>query len=87
MISYRLLIDFEVIEFIDALPKSLQRSLRSRLVEIRDFPSIRSDCSERDSVGRRIEINICSGYAIKYWIDSADRHVKILDIHPADRPR
>jgi hypothetical protein len=24
---------------------------------------------------------------VKYWEDAADRHVKILDLHPADRTR
>jgi hypothetical protein len=85
MPSYRLLIDYDVIEFIEALPKQVQRALRIRLGEIRDFPANFSDYSERDLAARRVEISICSGFAIKYWIDHADRHIKILDIHSADR--
>ncbi len=40
--------------------------------------------AEHDSVGRRIDVHIFGKLAIKFWNDSADRHVKILDIHLAD---
>jgi len=32
-----------------------------------------------------VEITIIGDYALVYWIDTADQHVKILDIHSADR--
>jgi hypothetical protein len=58
--------------------------LLKRFREIAAFPSRYSDYTERDSVGRRIEVHICGGMAIKYWDDFADRRLKVLDLHPAD---
>ena len=40
---------------------------------------------EKDDAGRDLDGHICEGYAILYWNDFADRHVKILEIHSADR--
>jgi hypothetical protein len=44
-----------------------------------------ADCAETDAVGRTVDINICSRFAIKFWTDPADRQIKILDLHAADR--
>jgi len=85
--KYRLLIDYEVIEFIETLPRKDQRLLRNRFVAIQGYPGQYSDFTEPDSEGRRVGIHICRKYAIKFWEDHADKHVKILNAHFADRPR
>ncbi|MBI4327183.1 MAG: hypothetical protein HY674_18255 [Chloroflexi bacterium] len=51
---------------------------------IRDFPSRYVDYHEQDAVGRRVEISIYGRFAIHYWTDFADRHVKVLALKPAD---
>lgn len=84
--KYRLLIDYEVIEFIEALSRENQRALRNRLVEIQDYPGRYSDYTEHDSEGRRVDIHICGKYAIKFWEDHADKQLKILNVHLADKP-
>lgn len=85
--NYRLLIDYEVIEFMETLPRRDQRLLRNRLVAIQSFPSDHADYTESDSTGRSVGINICGKYAIKFWEDHADRHLKILDMHFADQSK
>jgi mRNA-degrading endonuclease RelE of RelBE toxin-antitoxin system len=83
--EYRLLIDIEVIEILDRLPKRVRYQLLNQLHRIRSFPSNYSDYNEQDAVGRRVEICIVSRWAIHYWIDSADRHVKVLALKAADK--
>ena len=85
--NFRLLIDYEVIEFLETLPRKDQHLLRHRFVAIRDAPSRHSDYVESDSTGRRVDMHICGKYAIKFWEDHADQHVKILDVHFADKSR
>jgi mRNA-degrading endonuclease RelE of RelBE toxin-antitoxin system len=85
--KYRLLIDYEVIEFVEKLPRKDQQLIRSRFVAIQDYPSRCSDYIERDSEGRRVDIHICGKYAIKFWEGHADKDVKILSVHLADGPR
>jgi hypothetical protein len=85
MNPFVLLVAYDVFEFIGRLPRAEQQAVRRRLVQIRDYPYQHSDYAETDDIGRRLEINICGRLALKYWIDTADHHVKILDIHPADR--
>jgi len=84
MSDARLLIDIEVLEFLRTLRPKEQSSLLKHFREIAAFPSKFSDFIERDSAGRRVEVHIFGKFAIKFWDDFADRHVKILDVHLAD---
>jgi hypothetical protein len=82
--EYRLLIDFEVVEIIQRLPRRLRDDLLMHFQRIRDYPSRYVDYYEQDAIGRRVEISIYRRFAIHFWIDFADRHVKILALKPAD---
>lgn len=83
--EYRLLIDLEVIDVLNGLSKTARRRLLGHLVKIRSFPGNYTDYHESDIIGRRIEISVFAGWAIHYWLDSADRHVKVLALTPADK--
>jgi len=71
--NYRLLIDYDVIEFLEKLSRKDQRLLRDRFVAIREYPQKFSDYTEPDQADRRVDIHICTKYAIKFWQDHADR--------------
>jgi len=83
--DYRLLISIEVIEFMERLPSRTRKALRNVIAVIGRNPLTRSDAEDYDETGRLLQIAIAGDYALTYWIDAADRHVKILDIHAADR--
>lgn len=84
MSGARLLIDIEVLEFLRTLRQREQTALLGRFREIAAFPSRFADFVERDAAGRRIEVHVFGRFAIKFWDDFVDRHVKILDVHLAD---
>jgi hypothetical protein len=87
MSDSRLLIAIEVLDFLRTLPRREQQDLLRRCREIATFPSNFSDFVEHDSAGRRLGVHVFGKFAIKFWDDFADRHVKILDLHFADRSR
>ena len=82
---YRLLISVEVLGFLERLPGRLRLALRNLIEEIGDDPMSRSDATEYDREGRLMHIAIRGGYALVFWIDDADRHVKVMEIHAADK--
>jgi hypothetical protein len=84
MIEYRLLLAHEVIVFLDSLKSADRKRLMKRFLEITSYPARYADYEERDAAGRRLDVNIHAGYAIAYWEDFADRHLKVLDVRPAD---
>ena len=86
MSDARLLIAIEVLDFLRTLRPREQRDLLQRFRDIAAFPSRFSNFVEYDAVGRRVAVHVSGKYAVKFWDDSADRHVKILDLHFADRP-
>ncbi|HEY6167002.1 MAG TPA: hypothetical protein VI454_03105 [Verrucomicrobiae bacterium] len=87
MSDWRLLVDIEVLEFLRTLRRREQADLMKRIREIGSFPANYSDFAEYDASGRRVDVHVCQRFAIKFWADFADRHVKILDVHFADRTR
>jgi mRNA-degrading endonuclease RelE of RelBE toxin-antitoxin system len=82
--TYRLLIDLEAVDLLQTLPAARRRRLLRHFREIERFPSAHSDYTDTDAQGRRIEVSVADGFAIYYWIDEADRQVKILLLIAAD---
>ncbi len=83
--NYRLLISIEVVEFLERLPSKTRKILRNSIAAIGNDPFTMVDAVEYDETGRQLQIAIVCDFALTYWIDDADRHVKILDLHAADR--
>ena len=83
--SYKLLISMDVVEFVERMPLRYRKAVRASFTLICADPVGCSDCTEYDSVGRLVHIAIVGEFALTYWIDDADHHVKILDIHSSDR--
>ena len=83
--DYRLLVSIDVVEFVERLPVKTRRALRGAIHAIGHDPLGRSDAEDHDAIGRLMHIAIVGEYALMYWIDHADRHIKILDIHASDR--
>lgn len=82
---YRLLISIEVVEFLERLPSKARKALRDAAAAIGSDPLAMADAADYDDTGRQLQIAIVGDFALTYWIDDADRHVKILDVHAADR--
>ncbi len=87
MSDSRPLIAIEVLDFPRTLRRREQQDLLRRCREIAAFPSNFSDFVEYDSTGGRLGVHVFGRFAIKFWDDFADQHVKILDLHLADRSR
>jgi hypothetical protein len=39
---------------------------------------------DRDESGRQLDVSLFEGFAINYWIDDADRQIKVFQLIPAD---
>jgi hypothetical protein len=82
--QFRLLVDLEVIDFLQTIPPARRRRILNHFRKIQGFPGHYSDFIEQDGVGRRLDVSLVDGLAIFYWTDAADKHVKILKITIAD---
>lgn len=87
MSGSRLLIAVEVLDFLRPLSAREQRELLKRFREIAAAPASFTDFTEPDATGRRVGVHVFGKFAVKFWDDFADRHVKILDLHLADQAR
>ncbi len=82
-VKYRLFVDADVIEQLDALPATLHHRLRRRFRQIQESPHRFSDFTEPDESGRLHDVHLFAGFAIYYWDDFADRHIKITGLERA----
>lgn len=80
----RLLIDSLVLEFVGQLKKRDREFLIARFEAIRDYPQRYVDFRTSDESGRELDGHIAGRFAIVFWDDFADRHVKIMDVTWAD---
>ena len=62
---------------LDLVKPAQRRRLFALLERIQEAPHRFSDLIDRDEVGRRLDVCAFEGVAIYYWVDTADRHIKI----------
>ena len=80
----RLLIDSLVLEFVGRLRKRDREFILTRFEAIREFPERHADYRTLDEFGRELDDHIAGRFAIVFWDDFADRHVKIMGVTWAD---
>ena len=85
MKRYGLLLAWPVVEQLNALPKGRRHRLGQQLLKLEESPDLLSEFADTAGDGRRLDVFIFDGWAVFYWIDFADRHVKVLDMKPADQ--
>lgn len=79
-----MLIDSEAIAFVSTLKKREREALYRRFEMIREDPDLHAEFLSRDASGRELDGCIEDRFAILFWDDFADRHVKIMDVIFAD---
>lgn len=84
---YRLLIDLAALELLLCLPRAQRQRFIGHFHLLQKHPTMNSDYRDTDVTGRLVNVSVFDGFAIYYWIDEADRHVKILELIVADAPR
>ena len=80
----RLLIDSPVLVFVGRLKKGDREFLTAWFEQIRNSPATHADYRSSDDSGRPSDVHVAGRFAITYWDDFADRHVKIMDVDWAD---
>ena len=77
---FRLLIDMDVVDVLSTLSASKRRRLYTHFRKIQKFPGNSSKFVEQDNEGRSLNVSTYEDISIRYLIDDADKHVKILQI-------
>jgi hypothetical protein len=72
---------------LDSAPHSgSQRKMVMRFIgSLADNPFTAGDFSEKDNVGRTVQIKLVERYAVTFWADHAVCEIKITHIKPADK--
>ena len=83
--SYRVLVDYQVIQLMDRLPPARRRLLQNFFIRLQSFSNSLVDYHEYDGEKQRIEISLVGRYAVKFWIDHLARHIKVLEVTLADQ--
>jgi hypothetical protein len=82
--EFRLLIELEALEYLDMLPPRRRSAIFGHIRRIREYPGNYSVAKRQDPEGRLLDVASFAGLQIVYWIDHADRHIKILYVEEND---
>ena len=67
-----------------ALYRSLKRPEKELLERFFDFlqrhPYLKGEATERDAIGRPVEVKFIGKFKVVYWLDSPVKEVKILKL-------
>jgi len=83
-VKRRLLIDSTVLQFVGGLKKRDRDFLAAQFESIQMYPADYADYQTVDEVGRSLDVHIAGRFAITFWDDVADRHLKIMEVTWAD---
>jgi hypothetical protein len=70
-------------DFLLGLPKRRQRRVVALVRQLAAHPHVRSDYALPDDSGRVIDHLMIEDYVFAYWLDHAEREVRITDIDDA----
>ena len=85
MTRYRLLVDWSVVVQLRELQPRIQRGVYALFARLEETPDFLSEFNVTDEKGRLLDVFIFEDLAFYYWIDFADRHVKVMAFEPADQ--
>jgi hypothetical protein len=66
------------------MPHRTQRAVHAIFSRLEEAPDLASEFQILDEKGRTLDAFVCDGFAFYYWVDFADRHVKVLAVESAD---
>ena len=78
--SYLLLVDYSLFAVIQRMTKAQRCRFETHLRKIQIYPGNYADYTQIDKTGRLLHVSLFNDLAIYFWIDEADRHIKILRI-------
>jgi hypothetical protein len=81
--SYQFVFAEEVFAQIVQLPRRRQRQIGRLARQLASQPLIRSDYSTSDDQGRKVEHLLMGNFVFSYWLDHAQREVRIVEITDA----
>jgi hypothetical protein len=84
-LKYRLLVEWRVLKFLETLKRRDREFLLSLFESMLQAPSRYAEFQEREESGRMLDGYIAGRFAILFWDDFADRHLKIMNLGRSDK--
>ena len=78
--EFKLLVDADVYDIVSQFAARKRNRFYAQFRNIQRYPANCSDGVVIDSDGRQLDVSVFEGHDIRYWVDMADRHVKILEL-------
>jgi len=76
--SYVLFIRKEAVAVFRSAGSSERNALQQFFDLLENYPYLRGDTTERDDVGREVQVRFLSKFKVVYWADHAVKEVRIL---------
>lgn len=81
---YRLFVSREFIASLEGYRRADRQRVWRWLDTVVDRPHQEGDFTERDGIGRRLEVTVIGRLCVTWWADHAVKEIKVLEIGLAD---
>jgi hypothetical protein len=78
--TYTIYVEAEAAQYLFGLRLPEREPVRRFLDFLADYPHTEGETTERDSVGRTVQVKLLRRIKVVYWADHADKAIKILRI-------
>ncbi len=76
--TYTIYLEAEAAQYLFGLRRPEREPVRRFLDFLADYPHTDGETTERDSIGRTVQVKLLRRIKVVYWADHADKAVKIL---------
>lgn len=79
-VEYVLFMRSEVVEFYRSLRRTEKDSLTQFFELLENYPTLKGETTERDDLGRPVEVKFIGKFKVVYWADHPVKEVKVLKL-------
>ncbi|HVR34701.1 MAG TPA: hypothetical protein VMS21_02500 [Methylomirabilota bacterium] len=83
--NYTIFLDAGAAQYLFRLRRQEREPVRRFLDFLADYPAIEGETTERDAIGRTVQVKLLRHIKVVYWADHADKAVKILRLERLSR--
>ena len=79
-VEYVLFMRSEAVEFYRSLRRTEKDSLASFFDLLENYPTLKGETTERDDLGRIVEVKFTGKFKVVYWADHPVKEIKVLKL-------
>ena len=83
--DYTLFMQLDAVSLYRSLRHSEKAPLEAYFNHLENYPQLKGETTERDSIGRVVQVKFVGKFKVAYWADHAVKEIKVLKLERLPR--